>query len=144
MKLLTVLFFTMLLTACSNAKKGPTFDGVTLGSCPDSPNCISSLDEREEHYYEELTYSTDRATASAVILDAAKVGNYEVITSSEEYVHILYKTKVFRFKDDLEFFLPADKKVIHMRSAARLGHSDFGVNRKRLDVIKGNFYKNMQ
>jgi len=42
------------------------------------------------------------------------------------------------FVDDVEFFFP-DTAVIHMRSASRVGYSDFGANRKRLEKIRQRF-----
>jgi uncharacterized protein (DUF1499 family) len=40
------------------------------------------------------------------------------------------------FVDDLEFYFPREESVIHLRSAARLGESDLGVNRRRLEQIR--------
>ena len=40
------------------------------------------------------------------------------------------------FVDDSEFYFSKDKNVIQMRSAARLGESDLGVNRRRLEQIR--------
>ena len=141
MKLLTVFIFTLFLTSCSSTEKGPTFDGVSLGSCPDSPNCISSVETRESHYTEKLVYTGDRAETRGALLSILKTEeNSEIVISTDEYIHVVYRSKFFRFKDDLEFHLPSDEKAVHMRSAARSGYTDFGVNRKRVERIKKKFY----
>jgi uncharacterized protein (DUF1499 family) len=43
---------------------------------------------------------------------------------------------VFGFVDDLELHLRPAEKLIAVRSAARLGHSDLGVNRKRVEGLR--------
>ncbi len=141
MKSLVLLMFVVLFTGCSSVKKGPTFDGVSLGACPASPNCVSSLEKREgKHYLEEITYSGSREQALASILEAVKgEKNYEVVTQRQDYVHIIFRSGFFKFIDDLELYLPEDEEVIHFRSAARSGYSDFGVNRKRMDRIRERF-----
>ena len=43
------------------------------------------------------------------------------------------------FVDDVDFVLYAKARVIHLRSASRVGHYDFGVNRKRVEAIRAAF-----
>lgn len=141
MKVLVLLMFTVLVTGCSSVKKGPTFDGVSLGACPTSPNCVSSLEDQEgKHYSEEMSYSGTREEAKAAILEAVEgEKNFEVVVVEEDYIHVIFRSGFFKFIDDLEFYFPEERKVIHFRSAARSGYSDFGVNRKRLERIRERF-----
>ena len=47
-----------------------------------------------------------------------------------------------RFVDDVEFYFPpaeSGKIMIQVRSASRVGHSDFGVNRERIEQIRAEF-----
>ena len=67
------------------------------------------------------------------IIDSLK--RTRIITDSENYIHIEFKTAVFKFVDDVEFYFDDSEKLIHFRSAARLGYSDMGVNRKRMENI---------
>ena len=46
---------------------------------------------------------------------------------------------MFRFVDDLECRLDAENRVIHVRSASRVGYSDLGVNRKRVERLRARF-----
>jgi uncharacterized protein (DUF1499 family) len=39
----------------------------------------------------------------------------------------------------VEFLVDPEAKVIHFRSASRVGRSDFGVNRKRMEEIRKDF-----
>jgi uncharacterized protein (DUF1499 family) len=63
----------------------------------------------------------------------------KVVTAEVRYLHVEFTSAVFRFVDDAEFFIDDAQKLIHMRSAARLGYYDFGVNRKRLETIRQIF-----
>jgi uncharacterized protein (DUF1499 family) len=51
-------------------------------------------------------------------------------------IHAEFRSRVFGFVDDVEFFFPAGQRVIHVRSASRTGYSDFGVNRKRIERMR--------
>ncbi len=59
-----------------------------------------------------------------------------VITVGERYLHAEVRSAVFRFVDDIEFHLRPAEGLIAVRSASRLGRSDFGVNRDRVEAIR--------
>jgi uncharacterized protein (DUF1499 family) len=44
-----------------------------------------------------------------------------------------------RFVDDVEFLLVPAERVIHVRSASRVGYSDLGTNRKRVEALRAKF-----
>ncbi|MDQ6965890.1 MAG: DUF1499 domain-containing protein, partial [Mariprofundaceae bacterium] len=54
----------------------------------------------------------------------------------DDYLHATFTSRLFRFVDDVELHRDAASGVVHIRSASRVGHSDFGVNRKRVEVIR--------
>ena len=55
------------------------------------------------------------------------------------YLHVEFTTALLRFVDDVEFLLDPDKKLIHYRSASRIGRSDLGTNRRRMEMIRRAF-----
>jgi uncharacterized protein (DUF1499 family) len=55
---------------------------------------------------------------------------------TDDYIHALSKSRIFKFVDDVEFYLPPNESVIHLRSASRVGESDLGVNRRRVEQIR--------
>lgn len=59
-----------------------------------------------------------------------------IITDKTEYLHAVYRTPILGFEDDLEARLDTERQVIHLRSASRVGYSDRGVNKKRVDNIR--------
>ena len=61
------------------------------------------------------------------------------IIDDDNYVHAEFRSRIFRFVDDVEFFFDEADSVVHFRSAARTGYSDMGVNRKRMEEIRTHF-----
>lgn len=119
----------------------PTAFGVEenhLLSCPVSPNCVVSQGETdEEHGIAPIEYTTDRETVRELLLKVLTVvPRTEVIEQSDDYIRFASTSRLLGFVDDGEFYLPEGEAVIHMRSASRMGESDLGVNRRRLEQIR--------
>lgn len=135
-----LVFFLLLMMARQEGDRRTRVDKrpATLLPCPESPNCISTQASPEDtiHYMAPMTYEGSVGDAKAKLL--AIVGTYPrttVITDQPDYLHVEFRSLVFRFVDDVEFLLDDQDKVIHFRSASRLGYSDLGVNRKRMQSI---------
>ena len=108
-----------------------------LAACPASPNCVVSQDGDAKHAIDPITYHVDREQAKETLLKVLTVvPRTEVIEKTDSYIHALSKSRIFKFVDDVEFYFPDDEKVIHMRSASRVGESDLGVNRRRMEQIR--------
>ncbi len=108
-----------------------------LFPCPQTPNCVVSQNADNTHAIAPIEYHTDLATARKTLLKVLSVvPRTEVIESKDNYIRAQSKSRIFKFIDDLEFYFPSDEPVIHVRSAARVGESDLGVNRRRLEQIR--------
>ncbi|WP_414550980.1 DUF1499 domain-containing protein [Anabaena sp. CCY 0017] len=108
-----------------------------LSSCPASDNCVVSQDADAKHAIDPITYHVDRDVARETLLKVLSVvPRTEVVEQTDNYIHALSKSRIFKFVDDVEFYLPADEPVIHTRSASRIGESDLGVNRRRVEQIR--------
>lgn len=118
----------------------PTSLGVTdgkLSKCPESPNCVVSQTDDEEHFIEPLSYQSDRNSAyNNFVKVLSVVPDTEIVEQTDNYIRTQSTSKLMGFVDDAEFYFPADKKVVEWRSASRLGESDLGVNRRRLEQIR--------
>lgn len=120
--------------------------GGQLRPCPDRPNCVCSQQVREQgiasdpHHIHPLTFEGSASAAwkrlQAVI---AARDDATVRTLQGRYLHVEFRSRWMGFVDDLECLLDAEQSVIHLRSAARLGYSDFGVNRARLEDLREAF-----
>src|SRR5258708_4728998 len=106
-------------------------DGKLL-PCPDRPNCVCSMDSAAAHHVEPLAFIGDPDDAMSW-LKAVLAGQIRTRLVAEEadYLHAECSSLIFRFVDDLEFYMDRQGKKIHVRSASRAGRYDFGVNRRR-------------
>ncbi|NJO38004.1 MAG: DUF1499 domain-containing protein, partial [Rhizobiales bacterium] len=59
-----------------------------------------------------------------------------IVVSDDRYLHAEATSRVFGFIDDLEFLLRPEDRLIAVRSAARVGYADFGVNADRIETIR--------
>jgi len=110
-----------------------------LGGCPPTPNCVSSQSE-DFHYIAPLTYTTDRGTALARLTNIIQAqSNSAIIKATEDYIYSEFTSPIMGFVDDVEFYAPPDRAMIEVRSASRLGESDLGVNRQRIETIRSLF-----
>lgn len=127
-------FFPLLMSCAAN----PTgFTAGPLRPCPDTPNCVSSMDKREKHAVDPFAYDGDwTAERDRLVKMLLEMKRTEVVAVEERYVRAECRSLIFRFVDDLEFYFDTDEQVVHLRSAARVGHSDFGVNRKRVEEMR--------
>ena len=113
---------------------------VELAPCPDSPNCVSSQAKDGKHYIEPLRYDGTQARSKrSAPCRHSSVKRSKIVTNDGHYIHVEFTSAFFRFVDDGDFLFDDTVKMIHMRSAARLGYYDFGVNRKRLEAIRIGF-----
>ena len=62
-----------------------------------------------------------------------------VVRAEREYLYAQFQTRWLKFVDDVEFFADEGAKVVHVRSASRIGRRDYGVNRARIEAIRTRF-----
>ncbi|MGB7443351.1 MAG: DUF1499 domain-containing protein [Coleofasciculaceae cyanobacterium] len=160
LKLVLVAFISIVLVAISLigatlafsgestmfAGNRPTTIGVQssgeLAPCPGTPNCVNSKAQNAEHAIEPLSYNSNPEQAMANLKTV--IENMEkttIIASTNIYLYAEFKSKLIGFVDDVEFLLDEKDQVIQVRSASRLGKSDLGVNRKRIEAIRSELSK---
>lgn len=111
-----------------------------LRPCPSSANCVCSQDNDVEHHIEPLSFSGSPREAWNRLHDLVrKQPRVRVVSRDDGYLHAEFTTLLMRFVDDVEFQLDEAASVIHVRSASRVGYSDFGANRKRIEAIRQQF-----
>ncbi len=138
--LVSVAFAVMSLTSRRPKTLG-VCDG-RLAPCPDSPNCVSSQADRKHQRMDSIPLTIDTAEAMMALQRiVSTMRRTKVITSDDCYLHVEFTSALFRFVDDVEFFVDRDKRAIHFRSASRAGHSDLGVNRKRMHDITAAYQR---
>jgi uncharacterized protein (DUF1499 family) len=141
--ILVVVGAVFVLAMFSFMAKEPKDLGVQDGkllSCPDSPNCVGSMDADAGHHVEPLAFTGDPKGAMARLKAVVEAQpNTRIVDDERDYLHAECRSMIFRFVDDLEFYLDTKEKKIHVRSGSRAGKYDFGVNRRRVEAIRKAF-----
>jgi uncharacterized protein (DUF1499 family) len=128
--------------ASSSSPAQSTFDPEIgqFAPCPDSPNCVSTAASDEEHAIEPYSFSGSATDAKARMVSIVNdMPRSKIVGETENTLHVEFRSRVFRFVDDVEFFFDEADSLIQFRSASRTGYSDMGVNRKRMEEIRTNF-----
>jgi len=128
-----LMFFTLGLL--SQKGKAPGLVDGKLVEPGMKPNVVCS----------EVGVQPERAVAplqaSLAEAEAAVIATGGTITAkTDSYIAATYMSKLFKFVDDVE--LRADGDVVHIRSGSRVGYSDNGVNRKRVETIRAYLQSN--
>ncbi len=106
-----------------------------------SPNGVCSEEgTREGARVEPLPFQGTPAAAQAALLALlAAEPRASLASVAEGYVHAVFVSPLFRFRDDVEFRIDPEAGCIHVRSAARVGHSDLGANKKRVEDLRARW-----
>lgn len=113
--------------------------GVNQGrlmACPNKPNCITTQAASEDQQVPALSYNASLKQIMSEVRQAIKAMDGEIQSQSDIYFHVTFKSSLFGFVDDFEVFVDDANKIIHLRSASRVGHSDLGANKKRYEKFK--------
>jgi uncharacterized protein (DUF1499 family) len=111
-----------------------------FAACPNSPNCVSTQATDSQHQIEPIAFDGSPDDAMRRLKAAlASIPRMKIVTETANYLHAEATSLIFRFRDDVEFFIDGQAKVIHFRSASRVGHSDLGANRARMEKLRKKF-----
>lgn len=109
-----------------------------------TPNSVSSqtmlYPEHPQQNYATIapieTGSDGESTLSRIKTIVSALQGAQIIESTPDYLYAQFTTLLLKFVDDVEFWFDPGMNVIHVRSASRLGKSDLGVNRRRIEKIR--------
>jgi len=110
-----------------------------LSSCPTTSNCVCSEDASASSYVAPFMFSDTVESAWQRARRAIISSGGSIQQETDKYLWASYTTKWLRFVDDVELRMDADHHVIHVRSASRVGRSDFGVNKARVGMLRSIF-----
>lgn len=128
------------LAIMSGLAKRPENLGVSngqLAACPTSPNCVSTRAAEPPYAIAPIHFTGSGAEAITRLLGIIEnQPRASIVTAEANYLHAEFTSRIFRFVDDVEFLVDEASQVIHFRSASRVGHSDLGANRRRMESIR--------
>lgn len=106
-----------------------------FAACKPTPNCVSSQADPAdpEHYIAPIAFN---GTMQELRRAVESMTRATVISEEGNYLYAEYKSALMGYVDDVELLLDEKARLVHVRSASRLGRSDFGVNRKRIEELR--------
>ena len=110
-----------------------------LRPCPNSPNCVSSESREDSSRCEPLHFRGSADEVMAKLKAVVQELGGSLKRDQGGYLWAVFTSRIFRFKDDVEFRLVEEENLIHVRSASRVGYSDLGVNRRRVSRLREAF-----
>ncbi|MFZ5908308.1 MAG: DUF1499 domain-containing protein [Nitrospirota bacterium] len=111
----------------------------TLAPCPDSPNCVSSLEENPRHKVDPFrVYISGKESLNLLKEIIKSMQRTEILWESGNSLYAVFSTRL-GFADDVQFLADEKAGVIHVRSASRIGYWDIGANRKRIEHIRKEY-----
>lgn len=138
-----VLLSFIFLMGCTGTIPKLGANSGQLMPCPDKQNCVSSQTINKIHFIQPMHFSGTPQEAQVRLLQVLQaLKQTKIIAAQENYIRVEFTSKVLRFIDDAEFYflsIESGKTIINLRSASRIGHSDFGVNRERIEQIRNKF-----
>ncbi|MCB4791502.1 MAG: DUF1499 domain-containing protein [Elusimicrobia bacterium] len=138
--LLYIVFFAY-LSFLSLKNKQPGLVSKRLKPCPHTPNCVCSEYENNPGFIKAFYFEGPAEKEWDRIKRNIIGSGGRILVEEDAYIWSIFKTRVFRFTDDVEFRLDAKGKAIHVRSASRIGKGDLGANRKRIEKLRLLFNK---
>ena len=131
-----IIFISSIIISCVG--KTPTTIGV-FSDCPEKPNCVSTKNSNRKDYIYPFKYKGSRSEAKRILILAVKsFGSSRIKNEQEIFIHVEFISEVFGFVDDVEFYFNKPG-IIDFRSASRIGYSDLGVNRNRMEAVRKKF-----
>ena len=127
-----------ILGVISKSVKAPGLVEGKLSKCPNKPNCVCSEQKDDVNHYIDPIVIPQNITSDPlpilkkVIIDMGGT----ICTEKENYIASTFSSSIFGFVDDFEIRVDSIQKVIHIRSASRVGYGDMGVNKKELKYSK--------
>ena len=95
------------------------------------PNCVSSFDTKAPHSIKPI-----KADLEKIEKTLASLNNANIVNRSNNYMRAEFKSRLMGYIDDVEFLYDEIENISHVRSASRVGYSDLGTNRRRVEKIR--------
>lgn len=143
--ILQILIFTPLigLVGCSGTPPKLGLNQGQLTGCGPKPNCVGSQGNDLEHSIAPIAVvqPTEEVVNKLItVLNAQKKAR--IVQHEGQYIRAEFTSSLFGFVDDVEFLVIENdpmSTIIHVRSGSRIGYSDLGVNRDRIELIREKF-----
>ena len=124
---------TIILAGCTSAPEQPGADAV-LSPCGMLPNCVNSYSGTGGSAIAPLQATTEQWQALKRWL--AQQDNWTITEETPDFLQAVVKTPLMQFRDDVQLMFDRQAGVLQVRSSSRLGISDMGANRRRIERLR--------
>ncbi|MFP4071381.1 MAG: DUF1499 domain-containing protein [Desulfovibrionales bacterium] len=136
----SILALLFCVLSCSTQPQfTPGVANGKLQACPQTPNCVSSMDFAGTSFIPPLMFTGDPFAAWSHVQNTVLTLNGTIQQDTGRYLHATFTSRILGLIDDLELLLEEKEGVIHIRSASRTGYWDLGVNSDRVERIRTRF-----
>ena len=138
--LATIAALVALGAVSRSGAAGGLVDG-RLTPCPGTPNCVGSeFPVDPVKTIEPIAFSSgDPALVKNRLKQIVQEMGGNIEAETRDYLAATFSSPIFGFVDDLEIRIDDRRKLVHLRSASRVGYGDGGVNRDRVERLKQLF-----
>lgn len=130
----------VVLAGCYPPPANLAVPGEPLRPCPSTPNCVSTEAVDARHSIPAIAFrgtpETALAHARQALLGEPRT---RIVLEAPGYLRAESRSRLFRFVDDVEMSVDGTARVVRFRSASRVGRSDLGVNRARMQRFTARF-----
>ncbi len=110
----------------------------TLQPLSGKPNAVSTQTDLQDMKMRPLPFKGTLADSKFHLLRILQsLDRVKIVKEEGTYIHAI-------FTDDVEFYFDEAAQMIHFRSASRVGYSDWGVNRKRMEDITRRYEEGLR
>ncbi|MGK0290850.1 MAG: hypothetical protein ACI86H_002313 [bacterium] len=138
-----ILLGVCLMSLLNCSGEPPKNLGVTkekLAVCPNKPNCVSSQATSKKHLIKGFPLKASAKESIQAIKKIIKgMKRTTIVQEKDNYLYAEFQSALMGYVDDIEFYADETGKIMHVRSASRLGKSDLGANRKRVEAIRKKY-----
>ncbi len=130
---LCIPLLTIILAGCTSAPEQPGADTV-LPPCGMMPNCVNSDSGTGGSAIAPLQATTEQWQALKRWL--AQQDNWTITEETPDFLQAVVKTPLMQFRDDVQLVFDRQAGELQVRSSSRLGISDMGANRRRIESLR--------
>ena len=129
MKNLSILFLLLYVLVIPSTAMA---SHVELKPCIQVSHCV-----REELKVDNIASPYEKV--KSIIENSPRT---KIVESDGDYLHAEVTSRIMKYVDDLEISFSPEENNLLIRSESRVGDGDFGVNRKRVDLLLSNLLEN--
>jgi len=109
-----------------------------LAPCLNEDNCVNSMKD-DSSGIQPIHFKGEPGEAWLQMKRVVQASGGNIEQEKENYLWATFRSPLFSFVDDVEILMDTQAQRFNIRSASRVGQSDFSANRKRVEILHKAF-----